>query len=134
MATRRRVASISRRSSDVADRHGRPWARLIALHAGGLLALGQGDLDAAAGAFTEVANVPWARGLRGPTVISIPDLVEVLVRNGRVKEAALRTEELKRRTQGMSDIRAPALVLRCQALAASGAVAHELLRGSHQGS
>ena len=34
-------------SLDVADRHSRPWARLIALRAGGLLALGQGDLDAA---------------------------------------------------------------------------------------
>ena len=123
-------------SLDVADRHGRPWARLIALRAGGLLALGQGDLDAARTAFTEVANVPWARGLRGSTVISIPDLAEVLVRTGQLKEAALRTEELERRTRGMSDIRAPALVLRCRALTASGAAAQELFQAAikaHEG-
>ncbi len=107
-------------SLDVADRHSRPWARLIALRAGGLLALGQGDLEGAGALFTEVANVPWARGLRGPTVISIPDLVEVLARTGQVKEAVLRTEELERRTRGMSDIRAPALVMRCHALTSSG--------------
>ena len=123
-------------ASEVANRHGRPWARLIALRAGGLLALGQGDLSAAANAFTEVANVPWARGLRGPTVISIPDLVEVLVRTGQLKGAVLRTEELKRRTQGMSDIRAPALVLRCRALTASGDAAQELFEAAikaHEG-
>ncbi len=36
-----------------------------------------------------------------------------------MKEAVLRTEELTRRTRGMSDIRAPALVMRCRALTAS---------------
>jgi DNA-binding CsgD family transcriptional regulator len=117
-------------SLDVAHRHGRPWVRLIALRAGGLLALGQGDLDAAVEAFTEVANVPLARGLRGPTVISIPDLVEVLVRKGHVKEAVHRTEELERRTRGMTDIRAPALVLRCRALTASGAAAREVFQAA----
>ena len=121
---------------EVADRHGRPWAQLIALRAGGLLALGQGDLDAARSAFTEVANVPLARGLRGPTVISIPDLVEVLVRTGELKNAALRAEELERRTRGMTDTRAPALVLRCRALTASGAEAQELFQAAikaHEG-
>jgi DNA-binding CsgD family transcriptional regulator len=117
-------------ASEAANRHGREWARLIALRAGGLLALGQGDLDAAAGAFTEVADVPWARGLRGPTVISIPDLVEVLVRTGHLKAAVLRTEQLARRTRGMTDVRAPALVLRCRALAASGAAAAELFQAA----
>ena len=117
-------------ASEVASRHGRPWVQLIALRAGGLLALGQGDLAAARSAFTEVANVPWARGLRGPTVISIPDLAEVLVRTGQLTEAALRTEELERRTRGMTDTRAPALVLRCRALTASGAEAQELFQAA----
>ncbi len=117
-------------ASEVASRHGRPWLQLIALRAGGLLALGQGDLAAARSAFTEVANVPWARGLRGPTVISIPDLAEVLVRTGQLTEAALRTEELERRTRGMTDTRAPALVLRCRALTASGAEAQELFQAA----
>ena len=125
-----------KKSLDMADRHGRPWARLIALRAGGLLALGQGDLDAAAGAFTEVANVPRARGLRGPTVISIPDLAEVLARTGNLNAAVLRAEEFERRTRGMTDIRAPALVLRCRALTASGAAAQELFQAAikaHEG-
>jgi hypothetical protein len=115
-------------ASEVANRHRRPWARLIALRAGGLLALGQGDLDTARSTFTEVASVPWARGLRGPTVISIPDLVEVLVRTGQLEGAASWTEELERRTRGMTDVRAPALVLRCRALTSSGAAAQDLFQ------
>ena len=130
VATRRRVGLNIKMASEVADRHGRPWEQLIASRAGGLLALGQSDLAAARSAFTEVANVPLARGLRGPTVISIPDLAEVLVRTGQLKEAALRTEELERRTRGMTDIRAPALVLRCRALTASGAKAQELFQAA----
>ncbi len=59
-----------------AERHGQHWARLIALRARGLLALGQGDLGAAVSLFEDVTAVQLARGLRGPTVISLPDLVQ----------------------------------------------------------
>jgi hypothetical protein len=67
-----------------AERHGQRWARLIALRACGLLALGQSDLATAVSLFEQVVAVPLAaRGLRGPTVVSLPDLVEALVRLGR---------------------------------------------------
>src|SRR5690348_6346074 len=55
-------------------------AWLTARRACGSLALGQGDLAAAASQFEQVVAVRLARGLRGPTVVSLPDLVEALVR------------------------------------------------------
>ena len=103
-----------------AERHGQHWARLIALRACGLLALGQGDLGAAVSLFEEVTAVQLARGLRGPTVISLPDLVETLARLGRRDDAASRAREFEQRVTGVADPRVPALLARCRALAADG--------------
>ena len=103
-----------------AERHGQHWARLIALRARGLLALGQGDLVAAVSQFEQVVAVPLARGLRGPTVISLPDLVEALVRLGRSEDAAIRAAEFERRVTNVPDLRVPALVARCRALVGTG--------------
>jgi DNA-binding CsgD family transcriptional regulator len=103
-----------------AERHGQRWARLIALRACGLLALGQGDLATAVSLFEQVVAVPLARGLRGPTVVSLPDLVEALVRLGRQEEAASRAEVFERRVAGVPDLRVPALVARCRALVGTG--------------
>lgn len=119
-----------------AERHGRRWARLIALRACGLLALGQGDLTGAASLFEQVAAFPQARGLRGPTVICLPDLVEVLVRLGRTDDAASRTAEFERRVTGVPDPRGPALVARCRALITTGPQAGTRYRQAlshHQG-
>ncbi len=103
-----------------AERHGQDWARLIALRALGLLALGEGDLGAAVSLLEEVTAVQLARGLRGPTVISLPDLVEALARLGRRDDAASRAQEFGRRVAGVADPRAPALAARCRALVADG--------------
>ena len=65
---------------EAAERHGQQWVRLIALRACGLLALGQGDLVAAVGLFEQLVAVPLARGLRGPTVVSLPDLASAIQR------------------------------------------------------
>ena len=105
---------------EAAERHGQRWARLIALRACGLLALGQGDLVTAASLFEQVVAVPLARGLRGPTVVSLPDLVEALVRLGRQEEAASRAAEFERRVTDVPDLRVPALVARCRALVDTG--------------
>jgi len=53
---------------EAAERHGQRWARLIALRACGLLALGQGDLAAAASLFEQVVAVPRTRCGRAGTV------------------------------------------------------------------
>jgi DNA-binding CsgD family transcriptional regulator len=119
-----------------AERHGQRWARLIALRACGLLALGQGDLAAAASLFEQVVTVRLARGLRGPTVVSLPDLVEVLVRLGQRGEAASWAAEFERRVAEVVDPRAPALVARCRALVATGleaGTAYRLALRHHQG-
>ena len=121
---------------EAAERHGQQWARLIALRACGLLALGQGDLAAAASLFEQVVAVPLARGLRGPTVVSLPDLVEALVRLGRHQEAAIRAAEFERRVTDVPDPRVPALVARCRALIGAGpdaGAAYQQALDSHQG-
>ena len=121
---------------EAADRHGQQWARLIALRACGLLALGQGDLAGAASLFEQVVAVPLARGLRGPTVVSLPDLVEALVRLDRHQEAAIRAAEFERRVTDIPDPRAPALVARCRALIGAGTDAgadYQQALDSHQG-
>jgi hypothetical protein len=46
-------------SAEAAERHGQQWARLIALRACGLLALGQGDLVAAVGLLWPTTYRPW---------------------------------------------------------------------------
>jgi len=121
---------------EAAERHGQRWARLIALRACGLLALGQGDLAAAASLFEQVVAVPLARGLRGPTVVSLPDLVEALVRLGRHQEAAIRAAEFECRVTDVPDLRVPALVARCRALIGAGpdaGAAYQQALDSHQG-
>jgi DNA-binding CsgD family transcriptional regulator len=121
---------------EAAERHGQGWARLIALRARGLLALGQGDLATAVSLFEKVVAVPLARGLRGPTVVSLPDLVEALVRLGRQEEAASRAEEFERRVRDVPDSRVPALTARCRALVAREADAGTAYRQAlvhHQG-
>ena len=105
---------------EAAERHGQQWVRLIALRACGLLALGQGDLVAAVGLFEQLVAVPLARGLRGPTVVSLPDLVEALVRLGRREEAASQAAGFERRVTDVPDLRVPALVTRCRALVDTG--------------
>ena len=105
---------------EAAERHGQQWAGLIALRALGLLALGQGDLVAAVSLFEQVVTVPLARGLRGPTVVSLPDLVEALVRLGRRDDAAHWMAEFERRVTDVPDLRVPALVARCRALVDPG--------------
>jgi DNA-binding CsgD family transcriptional regulator len=121
---------------EAAERHGQLWARLIALRARGLLALGQGDLVAAVSLFEQVVAVPLARGLRGPTVISLPDLVEALVRLGRTEDAASRAAEFERRVTDVPDLRVPALVARCRALVGTGpdaSIAYRQALVHHQG-
>ena len=121
---------------EAAERHGQRWARLIALRARGLLALGQGDLDTAVSLFEQVVAVPHARGLRGPTVVSLPDLVEALVRVGRPEDGASRAAEFERRVADVPDLRVPALVARCHALADTGPDAGTAYRQAlihHQG-
>jgi DNA-binding CsgD family transcriptional regulator len=121
---------------EAAERHGQRWAELIALRACGLLALGQGDLATAVSLFEQVVAVPLARGLRGPTVVSLPDLVEALVRLGRQEEAASRADEFERRVMGLPDSRVPALAARCRALVDTGADAGDTYRQAlnyHQG-
>jgi DNA-binding CsgD family transcriptional regulator len=117
-------ATACRRHADAAlaaaEQHGQRWARLIALRARGLLALGEGDLATAVSLFEEVTAVQLARGLRGPTVISLPDLVEALARIGRRDDAASRALEFERRVTGVADPRVPPLVARCRALVADG--------------
>jgi DNA-binding CsgD family transcriptional regulator len=113
---------------EAAERHGQRWARLIALRALGLLALGQGDLVAAVSLFEQVAAVPLARGLRGPTVVSLPDLVEALMRLGRRQDAASRAADFERRVTDVPDVRGPALVARCRALVGTGTDAGEAYR------
>ena len=131
-----------------AERHGQQWAQSCGCSAGGrrraarsavpqwwrgspgsraggqagrgLLALGQGDLVAAVGLFEQVVAVPLARGLRGPTVVSLPDLVEALVRLDRQEEAASRAAEFEHRVTDVPDLRVPALVARCRALVDTG--------------
>jgi DNA-binding CsgD family transcriptional regulator len=119
-----------------ADQHGQRWARLTALRASGLLALGQGDLEAAADRFRQVVAVQLARGLRGPTVASLPDLVEVLARLGRPDAAASRAAEFEHRVAGLADPRVPALAARCRALVAAGpdaGTAYLQAMGHHRG-
>lgn len=121
---------------EAAQRHGQPWARLIALRAHGLLALGQGDLVAAVNQFEQVVAVPLGRGLRGPTVVSLPDLVEALVRLDRREDAASRAAEFERRVTDVPDPRVPALVARCRALVDNGPDAGTAYRQAlihHQG-
>lgn len=103
-----------------AEEHGQAWARPLALRALGLLALGQGDLPIAADLFGQVVEIPLTRGLRGAPLISLPDLVEVLVRLRRPGEASARVAEFERRIVGIPDARAPALLARCRALVESG--------------
>jgi DNA-binding CsgD family transcriptional regulator len=121
---------------DAADQHGQRWARLIALRAAGLLALGQGDLAAAADRFGQVVAVQLARGLRGPTVACLPALVEVLVRLGQPGVAVSRAGEFEHRVAGVADPRVPALMARCRALVAPGldaGTAYQQALGHHQG-
>jgi DNA-binding CsgD family transcriptional regulator len=120
---------------EAADRHGQGWAGLIALRALGLLALGRGDLVAAVDLFEQVVTVPLARGLRGPTVVSLPDLVEALVRLGRRDDAANRAAEFERRVTDVPDLRVSALVARCRALVDGGpdaGVAYRQALAHHQ--
>lgn len=119
-----------------ADQHGQRWARLTALRAAGLLALGQGDLETAADRFGQVVAVQLARGLRGPTVASLPDLVEALVRLGRPDAAANRAAEFEHRVAGLADPRVPALAARCRALVAAGSDSgpeYQQAMGHHRG-
>ena len=77
-----------------------------------------------------------SRGLRGPTVVSLPDLIEALVRLGRPADAAIRVAEFERRVADVPDPRAPALVARCRALVGTGADADMAFRQAlshHQG-
>jgi DNA-binding CsgD family transcriptional regulator len=121
---------------EAAERYGQRWARLIALRSYGLLALGNGDLVTAASLFEQVVAVQLAFALRGPTVMSLPDLVEVLVRLGRRDDAAERAAEFERRVSGIPDPLVPALAARCRALLATGAEAGKAYREAlrhHQG-
>ena len=53
-------------------------------------------------------------------MVSLPDLVEALMRLGRREDAASRAAEFERRVTDVPDLRVPALVARCRALVDDG--------------
>jgi DNA-binding CsgD family transcriptional regulator len=99
-----------------AEAHDTKWATLIASRARGLLALGRARYGQAAAIFAPIVDLPLSRGLRGPTLASLPDLVEALERVGLHEEAKERTAEFERRLTGTTDPRASPLTFRCRAL------------------
>lgn len=99
-----------------AEAHGNYWTPLVARRALALSHLGHRRYELAAAAFEPIVDVPLARGLRGPTLASFPDLIEALVRLGRHEDAAMRTAQFEERLTGIADPRAGPLLLRCRAL------------------
>jgi DNA-binding CsgD family transcriptional regulator len=71
----------------LAREFGMPYFEASALHAQGDVAWGHGNLAGAVAAFEAKARVLEQQGLRDPDLSPAPELVEALVRLGRVEEA-----------------------------------------------
>jgi len=69
----------------------------------------KGDLVAALGLFEQLVAVPLPAAC-APPVVSLPDLVEALVRLGRREAAASQAAGFERRVTDVPDLRVPALV------------------------
>jgi DNA-binding CsgD family transcriptional regulator len=77
----------ARTALGLAREFGMPYFEAHALHAQGDVAWGHGDLEGAVAAFEAKARVLEEQGLRDPDLSPAPELVEALVRLGRLDEA-----------------------------------------------
>ena len=89
----------ARTALGLAREFGMPYFEAYALHAQGDVAWGRGDLDGAVAAFEAKARVLEEQELRDPDLSPAPELVEALVRLGRLDEAGALAAQVAARAE-----------------------------------